>query len=220
MFIYAHRGSSVIHPENTLEAFAAAIKEGADGIETDLRLTADEEIVLCHDPYALCEGGVRLEIRATKFRELKRRCPTLATLGELYGLALGKAALNLELKDPRVVPHLGPWLEKGGEVLITSFNLDVVREAGERYPGIKRGPVFDHWGESEKAFVAGAGMDAVSLNLGSFNPDVAESCRREGASLLLWTVNDPAQAKELKAQGVYGVFTDWPERLKGETAGC
>ncbi|MBE0618231.1 MAG: glycerophosphodiester phosphodiesterase, partial [Proteobacteria bacterium] len=49
MEVFAHRGSSEEHPENTLEAFSAALREGATGIETDLRLTRDGVIVLLHD---------------------------------------------------------------------------------------------------------------------------------------------------------------------------
>lgn len=48
-FIFAHRGSAGTHPENTMEAFLAAEMDGADGIELDVQLTADGEIVVIHD---------------------------------------------------------------------------------------------------------------------------------------------------------------------------
>ncbi len=47
--IQAHRGASTCHPENTLEAFSTAIKQGADGIELDVHLSKDGEIVVAHD---------------------------------------------------------------------------------------------------------------------------------------------------------------------------
>ncbi len=46
----AHRGASIDAPENTLEAFALAVDQGADMIETDLHMTEDRGIVLAHDP--------------------------------------------------------------------------------------------------------------------------------------------------------------------------
>jgi glycerophosphoryl diester phosphodiesterase len=49
MKIYSHRGFHVSAPENSMEAFAAAISKKADGIETDVRLTADGELALFHD---------------------------------------------------------------------------------------------------------------------------------------------------------------------------
>ncbi|MFY7825234.1 MAG: glycerophosphodiester phosphodiesterase, partial [Candidatus Planktophila sp.] len=49
MKIYAHRGSSIQHPELTMVAYKAAIDEGADGFECDVRLTKDKQLVLWHD---------------------------------------------------------------------------------------------------------------------------------------------------------------------------
>jgi len=47
--IQAHRGASAYRPENTLEAFSAAVEQGADGIELDVQLSKDGEIVVAHD---------------------------------------------------------------------------------------------------------------------------------------------------------------------------
>ena len=49
IYVAAHRGASASHPENTMEAFRAAIEMGVDQIETDVRITADGELVLIHD---------------------------------------------------------------------------------------------------------------------------------------------------------------------------
>ena len=49
IWVAAHRGSSATHPENTMEAFAEAVKAGADQLETDVRITKDGELVLIHD---------------------------------------------------------------------------------------------------------------------------------------------------------------------------
>ena len=49
MLLYAHRGEHADYPENTFEAFAAAVRAGADGIETDVRLSGDGIPILFHD---------------------------------------------------------------------------------------------------------------------------------------------------------------------------
>ncbi len=49
MLVIGHRGASAAHPENTLEAFALALAQGADGVELDVRRTADGALALCHD---------------------------------------------------------------------------------------------------------------------------------------------------------------------------
>ena len=47
--IFAHRGASAYAPENTMEAFELAAKQGADGIELDVHVTKDGEVVVTHD---------------------------------------------------------------------------------------------------------------------------------------------------------------------------
>ena len=49
MKIFAHRGLSSIYPENTLIAFEKALEYEIDGIETDVQLTKDGELVIIHD---------------------------------------------------------------------------------------------------------------------------------------------------------------------------
>ncbi|MDN6853044.1 MAG: glycerophosphodiester phosphodiesterase, partial [Tetragenococcus koreensis] len=49
MKIFAHRGASGTRPENTLPSFAEAIRAGAEGIELDVQLTKDDEIIVMHD---------------------------------------------------------------------------------------------------------------------------------------------------------------------------
>ena len=50
IWVAAHRGSSATHPENTMEAFRAAVEAGVDQLETDVRITKDGQLVLIHDP--------------------------------------------------------------------------------------------------------------------------------------------------------------------------
>ena len=49
ILVWAHRGASGIMPENTLPAFAKAVELGADGVELDIQMSADGEIVVIHD---------------------------------------------------------------------------------------------------------------------------------------------------------------------------
>ena len=47
--IFAHRGDLAHAPENTLPAFQQAIQKGADGVELDVKLTADGHVIVIHD---------------------------------------------------------------------------------------------------------------------------------------------------------------------------
>lgn len=110
-FIIAHRGVPVAQPENTLPSFDLAIQQGADVLETDLRFSRDNEIVLFHDATLERMTDGRGPVGAYTVEELKRlhtRAPdgswttaSIPTLLELIEHTRGQTPLLLELKDPR-----------------------------------------------------------------------------------------------------------------------
>ena len=101
MKIYAHRGSSIQHPELTLTAYKAAVDEGADGFECDVRLTKDNQVILWHDPDMQRIAGYSARIADSNFKEIKRLYPQTMTLEELLVLARdNKKELAIETKHP------------------------------------------------------------------------------------------------------------------------
>lgn len=130
MQILAHRGYHASLPENTLEAFAAAMSLGCDGIETDVRLSADQVLVLFHD--RVVQG---VAVSSLTQRELSERCgyavPSLAAALQAFPLALW----NIEIKTTAAA---GPALallqqyQASHRLLITSFRHDVVVQAAQQ----------------------------------------------------------------------------------------
>jgi glycerophosphoryl diester phosphodiesterase len=109
-FVVAHRGAPTLEPENTLRSFFTALVQGADALETDLRFTADDELILFHDPTLdrMTEGsGLVREHTLAEIRRLRTRKPSgdlvwepVPTLAELIAATGGQTPLLLELKDP------------------------------------------------------------------------------------------------------------------------
>jgi len=147
---FAHRG---LHcgsgfPENSLIAFAAALEAGA-GIECDLRLTADDHIVVFHDADAwrLCASPLR--IGQSSLRELGRLRVgegPIPTLANLFALVAGRVPLLLEVKVDgdiwRWVPALRQALKGyGGPLGVMSFDPRLPRLMKTNLPGIRRGLV-------------------------------------------------------------------------------
>lgn len=110
-FVVAHRGVPVIEPENTLASFALALDQGADALETDLRLTRDDQIVLFHDETLERTTDGQGAVRDHSLAELKHfrtrrpdgslsegRVPSLI---DLLAMTQAETPLLLELKDPR-----------------------------------------------------------------------------------------------------------------------
>ena len=101
MKIYAHRGSSIEHPELTMAAYKAAIDDGADGFECDVRLTKDNQLVLLHDADMQRVAGNSVRIADATFKEIKSYYPQAITLEELLILARdNKKELAIETKHP------------------------------------------------------------------------------------------------------------------------
>jgi glycerophosphoryl diester phosphodiesterase len=121
--IYAHRGSSKQYPELTKVAYKAAIDEGADGFESDVRLTKDKQLVLWHDSDMQRITGNSARIADTNFAEIKRLYPQAMTLEELLILARdNKKELAIETKHP--VPS-GSAVEKKVMELLHQEKQDV-----------------------------------------------------------------------------------------------
>ncbi|MEW6487174.1 MAG: glycerophosphodiester phosphodiesterase [Thermodesulfobacteriota bacterium] len=222
MQVFAHRGSSLDHPENTLEAFEAALAEGATGIETDLRLTRDGVLVLVHDPDLRRTGDDPRRVTGLTALELARvrlsgggRVPLLA---DLWDLAAKRVRLNLELKGRGTGQALARFLAARAwdpaQVLVTSSRSAELAAVRAQCPGVPAGPVWSRLGERQRRSLSRSGFAAVSLAAEAFSEGALASCRSHGAELLLWVVNAPEGVLDLARSGVDGVFTDCPGRIR------
>lgn len=120
--VIAHRGAWALAPENTLEAYAAAVDYGADGCEIDIRRTADGVLVMLHDDgldrmtdalgrvdqYAYADL-LSLEFRPVYGAKPETRIPTLAAVLQL---ARRRAMLlHLDVKEPRLEQDIAKLLD-------------------------------------------------------------------------------------------------------------
>ncbi len=241
--IWGHRGASADAPENTLPAFELALVQGADGVELDVQLSSDGEVVVIHDETldrttdgtGPVGGRTWAELRALDASGGRpgfagTRIPLLA---EVLELTRGtNAVVNVELKTDQVAY---PGIEAGvlevvrasgvGErVLLSSFNhetLGVLRRLGaEQRLGAL---VEDRWFASGPGW---PGLDVVGLGLGAVHPSVLDAtaslladARERGLAVNVWTVNEPLDLHRLFALGVDAIMTDVPTlavRLRGE----
>ena len=218
-------------PENTLAGLREAARQGCRWVEIDVRLTADDGLVLMHDPTVdrttAAAGRVR-ELPLARLAALDagarfgaafagERIPALAdAIGVAHALAL---RLDIELKcDPgdsaavaaALVREIGRAWRADEPPLISSFDptaLALVRDARADLPVALVTPTLsDAWRDAFEA------LGATSLHVGerglaraAVKPLVAE-----GIGIGVYTVNDAARAKELLSWGVAGIFSDCP----------
>ena len=169
--IIGHRGAAAVAPENTLVSFERALKDGADGIEFDVRLAKDGVPVVIHDATLLRTGRRRGRVASFSSAELSEvdtgtwfnlRHPALArpdyaqatipTLARVFeAMAEKEALLYVEMKcDRQDGPALAAQVVKvihsyslAGRVVVESFDLEAIAEVKRLDSGIRTAALFD-----------------------------------------------------------------------------
>jgi glycerophosphoryl diester phosphodiesterase len=216
MKIIAHRGFSAQYPENTLLAFKKAIEAGADGIETDLRLTLDNEIILFHDANLKKYVGLDAKPEDFSILQLKEfdmgREKNIPILNELLELVAGKVTLILEIKYNkktykrlceilvRQIENKLDWIE------VSCFNDKVLEYIHTLNPNIRLHKLINDADELE-----GDGMEEkyayteyldINVDLHQIVLDKGLLARKK---VIFWTVEKEDLTKEIEA-GLYGVM--------------
>ncbi len=214
----AHRGLSALYPENTLLAFQKALESGADGIETDLRLTKDDEIVLFHDKDLMRVSGHNDAVETLTREALKRfdvglgeRIPTV---DELLALVKGRCTLILEIKyHPDTYKKLCELLahkisDKLSWVEVSCFDDRVLETMYHLNRKIKLHKLIDN-----EALLFRSDLDKKYAFVSYY--DIEVSLRKnvlalglfEKKKVIFWTVEHEDLSKEKKA-GLYGVMSN------------
>jgi glycerophosphoryl diester phosphodiesterase len=221
MLVIAHRGASAAFPENTLAAFAGAIAQGADGVELDVRRTADRRLAIAHDD-VLADGRVLVE---TAGADLPEGITELATA---LDVCAPLAIVNIEIKnwpddrdfDPReqLAASVVALLDARGELddgrnLISCFHLPTVDRVHELAPGLATawllGLVEDAGELIDKA--AARGHVAVHPHHVFVDEDFVSRAHAAGLAVNTWTCDDPDRIRSLAEIGVDAVVTNVPD---------
>ncbi|MEX2267344.1 MAG: glycerophosphodiester phosphodiesterase [Acidimicrobiia bacterium] len=223
--VLAHRGARREAPENTLEAFALALAQGADGVELDIHRTVDGGLVVHHDADAAGLGVLAtrtlVDIRAAR--------PEIPTLDEALDACAG-ALVNIEIKnlpgdgdyDPEdtaaalVVACLD---DRDGhdDVLVSSFNLATIDRVRALNPSVPTGfltmPGFDPVDALDVCAAHGhrALHPFVGMLAGPMAQATVARAREKGVQVNVWTVNDDDEIRRLAATGVDLIMTDVPD---------
>ena len=239
--IVAHRGASYDAPENTLPAVRLGWEQGADAVEVDIHMSRDGKVVAIHDKDTWRVARHRAKVAEMHLDQLLRldvglwkaerwsgtRIPTLAQV--LETVPPGKT-LVVEIKCPLdVLPELERVLDvsaKRDQVMLIAFDYETISAAKLRMPDR---PCYWLYGFSDEEAarygvdsqsdllerVQAASLDGLDVrHSGEWTGELAESLRKLGKALYVYTVNDPEQARRLRDVGVAGITTDRPAFLR------
>ncbi|GAC1444834.1 MAG: glycerophosphodiester phosphodiesterase [Mycobacteriales bacterium] len=229
MEILGHRGQpTATTPENTLAGVEAALVGGADGVEVDVRLTADGVPVCCHDEDLQRTAGVSRGIRSLSLAELatiRVGGHPVPTVRDVLEVTSGRGRLVLDLKPehrPRalvtaVVNVLDSCPGPRTDVVLSSFDRAVLASCAALAPFWERAAILQGGDHPSQALAqAVAGRDSavhVPARAVFAAPDLVSAAHRLGLAVRVWTVNRPVDARLLRLLGVDAVISDVPDTL-------
>ncbi|OMH40947.1 glycerophosphodiester phosphodiesterase [Desulfurobacterium indicum] len=235
MKIIAHRGASFYSPENTISAFNLAFQMDADGIEMDVRLSKDGEIIVIHDKTTDRTGDKSLDVSKVSYDSLKtvdvgsyfapefkgERIPRLKDVIKLFG----DKELYIEIKtDVEIISHLialSKSLSFSKDFLFFSFDFEVVKRLKEFF--LRNRVLFivdygynvpnrDGIYEDIVSMVKSASLDGVSTCPSlKHGREATTFFKSAGLFWNVWTVDNPYLAKEFKSLGVDSLSTNRPD---------
>ena len=215
MKIYAHRGSSIAHPELTMAAYKAAVDEGADGFECDVRITKDNQLVLWHDADMQRVAGNSARIADSTLKEIKSHYRQVITLDELLILARdNKKELAIETKHP--VPS-GSAVEKNvidllsqekavADIHVMSFSwlaLENVRKINPEQKTVAL--LHDTFSFAMRRFTS---AQAIGPGITTFRKK--PHLNQDPRNLFIWTVDDADDMRFCADNGVDVLITNTP----------
>ena len=231
--IIGHRGGTAGYPENTLINFRRAVSCGADGVEFDVQMTKDNEVVVIHDELIDRTMNGRGLVKNYKLSELKELSAGLyydpkfseekiPTLGEVLEVVKYLPIINIELKN--FVPY--PGLEEKvldileehkvkEKAIISSFNHQSLLNIKEIDPDIKTGALFTAKTIEPVEYALKHGFDALNLHFLTADNNLVKKAHAENLEVNVYTVNYYEPALELFQMGVDTIITDDIEMVKG-----
>jgi glycerophosphoryl diester phosphodiesterase len=235
VLIFGHRGASAYAPMNTIPAFELAVKQGADAVELDVHLTKDGAVVVFHDFTVEETSNGEGEVAAMTLEEIKSLdagswfspefCGTeIPTLDEVFEAVGKKVFVNVEIKTEsakrdgteEAVADCIKRHDMQNRVIISAFNAKVLKHFRPLMPDVPLGYLLslEEMAGSTQVVVNPHNYDAYHISYDMLSDSQLSWAKEHGHLVNIWTVNDPARARQLALKGVHGIISDKPDVIK------
>ena len=218
LWVIGHRGAPGLAPENTLASFSHAVRVGVDAVELDVHLSVDGRLVVIHDERVDRTTSGSGTVAGTPFAALRRLDAgggeLVPTLAEVLEIVPDRIAVNIELKGPGTAAPVSHAIAGHRRpLLVSAFDHDELRRFHALCPDTPCAPLLGRW--RRDALETARSLDAWSVNIADriADQETVKAIRGTGRLCLVYTVNDVERAAALRAMGVAGVFSDFPDRL-------
>lgn len=220
-----HRGAKGYEAENTLLSFQKSIDLGVDGIELDVHISSDGEIMVIHDEKVDRTTDSKGFVTDFSLNELKsfriNETHAIPTLKEVLDLVNQKCFVNVELKGngtaKPIVALLEEYiLEKNWEYshfIVSSFDWNALKEVRSLNSKIPIGILTHTDLDLAKAFAKFIEAEAIHPHFHLLTKENTKQIQESGQLVFPWTVNEIEDIQKMKSFKVNGIISDFPDRI-------
>ena len=225
MLKIGHRGAKGYEPENTLIAFEKAINLGVDGIELDVHLSSDNELIVIHDETVDRTTNGKGEVNQLSLKELKalkiELTEKIPTLNEVLDVVNKRCFINIELKGigtaQPVIQLIAHYIsEKNWDYnnfIISSFDWKMLEETHSLDSKIKIGVLTEESIDKALAFAKKINAFAINPDYELLSKENVILMQQNGFEVYPWTVNSENAIQKIKSFNVNGIISDFPDRI-------
>ena len=219
MLKIGHRGAKGHEPENTLVSFEKAIHLNADGIELDVHLSSDGEIMVIHDETIDRTSSGKGFVNQFTALELKKL--GIPKLIEVLNLVNQKCFINIELKGNGTAKPVIALMEyyisektwNYDDFLISSFDWKMLGEVHLLNPKIRIGILTKESVEEALAFAKKIKAFSIHPDYRLLTKENVALMQKNGFEVYPWTVNSTEDIQKIKSFNVNGIISDFPDRI-------
>lgn len=235
MIILGHRGALGYAPQNTMASFKKAVEQQCDGVETDVQLTKDNELVIFHDwdvSYNTNGEGLIKDLSLDYIKTLdagggfegKYAGERVPTLEEVLDFLPRSMILNIEIKsmadDIRGIEEkVISMLEKKDRIkntVISSFNHDVLKRIRNISRDVEIALLYIAYLSNPIEYMDNNGFNIYSCHpkIEYVNKEMIRLFHERNVKVIPWIINDPESIKKCLEYGADGITTDSPLKTK------
>ena len=232
--VFAHRGFSGNYPENTMLAYEKAVEAGCDGIEMDIHLSRDGQVVIMHDAdlSRTTNGSGRIQdYTVAQLKELDAgadfagkygtvRIPTLEEY--LDYIRSTDVITNIEIKsepgnfydiEQKAVGLVRRYrLEE--RIIFSSFNHYSMVLCKKLAPEIACGLLYGAAIAHPSSYAKNFGVEYMHPAFTELSPELIEDMKAGGIGINAWTINEEADIRRFWELGIDGIITNFPDRAR------
>jgi glycerophosphoryl diester phosphodiesterase len=220
-----HRGAKGYEPENTLVSFQKALDMQVDGIELDVHLSADGELMVIHDETIDRTTNGKGCVNKLSLQELKafriNGKHEIPTLKEVFDLVNQQCFINIELKNYDTAEKVVSLIEQYVATkkwnydcfLVSSFDWNALQQVTFLNDQIPIGVLTQTNLDLAQAFAKFIRAKSIHPHFHLLTKENTAQMQQKGLQVFPWTINEAEDIQKIKAFNVNGIITDFPNRI-------